>query len=763
MSNEKMSLWSEFLEVWPPDRVRSISLEEYTNLNRDDAFIYWLESRTGALGSIWGGSGFKFGIYRRAQTDPKEPSGGRIFGDEYAWMRKYGETADAAFATVRSLLIQIIEAAGVGDLAAIDEVDLGPTVKWKIACLYQDRETPRIFSVYNTECLQFHYELIDASSKGKDVPQSVLYTTLMDRYRDLGDVFEIGSELWRRYREAPEPTDEKKATPEHSELPPSDPKNIILYGPPGTGKTWSTVRRALELVLGEPKVREKTEEDRFHEFQRLQEEGRIEFVTFHQAYGYEEFVEGIRPILGTGGDDEIHYELHDSVFKRIALRAATAGLAEPPREEPTFETVWRELVDAVAGEEDRVVDSSTDKTYILRTTSRGNLEAVHCELDEEGAVAEVRETRLIASKANVRLVWEHRHELGLEPSEISAAKTTRLFARERGGGGGHHYTAIWIVYRELLQLARAREGRPTAERDLLERVQQILDEPTSGMANFRFTAATLQYVLVVDEINRGNVSKILGELITLLEPDKRLGGASELRLPLSYSPDHRFAVPPNLHILGTMNTADRSVALMDVALRRRFTFKEMMPDSEVLRSVLGKKVKDEAFVELTVDLMETMNRRIRFLYDRDHQIGHSYFLVASDYEELRRVFVDRLVPLLQEYFYGAWDKICTVLGCPIDESGKPIRTGPSVASGSYVAPIVLAEVFSEEATLGFDHDDYEDRLDYRVAPEMTTPHGDQEVLLPFFLSVLDLNQNEWSNRQQSLESGPILDNASMRT
>ena len=760
MSSDEMALWSEFLKVWPPERVRDISLDEYTNLNRDDAFVYWLEKRTEALGSIWGGSAFKFGIYRRAQTDPKEPSGGRIWGDKYAWMSKYGKTEEQAFATVRSSLIRIIDAAGTGKLAAVDDADLGDVVKWKIAFLYQDLENPSIFSVYDKKCLLFHYKLLDPSSRGSDVPHSVLYTTLMDRYRHLGDVVEIGSELWRRYRVASEPADGPAVDPEDPALPPSEPKNVVLYGPPGTGKTWSTVRRSLEILLGEPKVRAMSEENRFHEFRRLQQEGRIEFVTFHQAYGYEEFVEGIRPVLGAGDDDEIRYELHDSVFKRIALRAAVTGLAEPQHEEPTFDALWRELVDTVAGEEHRVVHSNTGKTYILRTTSRRNLEAVPCELDEEGAVVEVRETRLIASKASVRLVWEHRHELGPEPPDVTAPKTTRLFAQERGGGGGHHYTAIWMVYCELLELARARQGRPKVERDLLEGVQQVLDKPTSGAANFRFTAETPQYVLVIDEINRGNVSKILGELITLLEPDKRLGAPGELRLPLSYSPNHRFAVPPNLHVLGTMNTADRSIALMDVALRRRFTFEEMMPDSEVLRSVLGKKVEEGAFVDLAIDLMETMNRRIRFLYDRDHQIGHSYFLEATNYEELRQVFVDRLVPLLQEYFYGAWDKICTVLGCPIDESGKPLRTGPSVAGEGYVAPIVLTEVFPEEATLGFDHDDYEDRLDYRLAPKMTTRHGDQKTLLPFFLGVLDLNESEWSSRRQSLEAGPILDNSS---
>ena len=206
-------LWSEFLETWPVDRVRGMSLEEYTNLNRDDAFVYWLETRTEDLGSIWGGSAFKFGIYRREQIEPKEPKGGRIWGDEFGWMRKYGETAEEAFATVRSRLVEIVESVRTGNLEAVDEVDFSPVVKWKVAFLYQDRENPRIFNIYKKDWLLFHYKQLDPSSKDKDVPYSVLYTTLIDHYRNLGGVFEIGSELWRRYHA------EQKAKPTYWVVP----------------------------------------------------------------------------------------------------------------------------------------------------------------------------------------------------------------------------------------------------------------------------------------------------------------------------------------------------------------------------------------------------------------------------------------------------------------------------------------------------------------------------------------------------------------
>lgn len=323
-------------------------------------------------------------------------------------------------------------------------------------------------------------------------------------------------------------------------------KNMILYGPPGTGKTYITATYAV-LICGWYTLDTLKNMDHskimeiYHE---LEQEGRIGFTTFHQSYGYEDFIEGIRPVLD------------------------------------------KEKTDAQNQSEEQKSEKSRNLEYTM----------------------------------------------------------------EAG------------VFKAFCEKAEKESKKP--------------------------------YIFIIDEINRGNISRIFGELITLIEESKRKGEADERSVILPYS-GLPFSVPSNVYIIGTMNTADRSIALLDTALRRRFSFVEMMPDTEVLKDIKIEVPEmpdtvDKKAGKSTIDiqkLLEIINQRIEVLYDREHTIGHAYFCglkKTATLDGLKNVFKKSVLPLLQEYFFDDYEKIAMVLGDNqksnsnykfiVEDNGKDIHT-----------------------------------------------------------------------------------------
>ncbi len=287
--------------------------------------------------------------------------------------------------------------------------------------------------------------------------------------------------------------------------------NLILQGPPGTGKTYQTVNHALSIIE-DRSLKELAIESRLalrNRFEQYQEEGAIQFITFHQSYSYEDFVEGIKP---NAVDGNITYGIEDGIFKRICQAAQTA-----------FET--------------------------------------HVESKEIAALTAIPE-------------------------------------------------------------------------DILKK--------------------SPKFVMIIDEINRGNIASIFGELITLLEADKRIGMPEAMQSILPYS-KKPFGIPPNLHIIGTMNTSGRNTTNIDAALRRRFEFKQMPPRPALLQH------PTEAGVDLA-KLLTIINQRITLLLGEDYCIGHAYFMSVRTLDDLCNLFDNNIIPLLSSYFFNDWQKVAMIIG-----------------------------------------------------------------------------------------------------
>ena len=447
---------------------------------------------------------------------------------------------------------------------------------------------------------------------------------------------------------------------------------MILYGPPGTGKTYHCAYYAVSICDGRDldEVKRDTYSNVMARFRELKTEGRIAFTTFHQSYGYEEFIEGIKPKLNIERES-LGYTIEDGVFKEFCKRAKavkihsndTFGIKSNPH-------IWGMLLGGTGFTEikqycfendvirfgwDNIAD--TDVIEDNQDASKSEKFAIH-QIANFIYSMEVGDLVLVAK--NITTI----DAIGVITGEYEYDQTKENHCRTR--------SVRWLVknveFDILPYLPNGRKKLPTSYLypfDYLgiDKVTEILDE-LHEQSEIYFETETKPYVFIIDEINRGNISKIFGELITLIEETKRAGSPEAMEAILPYSGE-AFSVPGNVYILGTMNTADRSIALMDTALRRRFEFVEMMPDSEVLESRgAGTICVDN--VELNVaKMLDLINERIEYLFDREHTIGHAFFRKLEDdpsIDTLADIFEKKVIPLLQEYFYEDYEKIQLVLG-----------------------------------------------------------------------------------------------------
>lgn len=468
--------------------------------------------------------------------------------------------------------------------------------------------------------------------------------------------------------------------------------NLILYGPPGTGKTYATAWEAVRLCLGDDTAAPfKDDRDALMaEYRRLVGEGRIEFTTFHQSMSYEEFVEGLRPVTDAEQEMEtsagFRLEPVPGIFYRISKRAEGRGampmldadgdlaaqmglmaqqggnlfkmsLGEVGTDEG--ETIFKECVaeNKVLMGHNLDVDWSAGKY--------GDVDEIHARAVQ---VAGYEDLTKHQGKVDFHNTLRNKMKSGdlifasrglTKIRGIARVTGEYFFEQNRDDNYKHGRSVVWLWtsfdkdgdlnVSDFFEKDFSRQTLYALSNDIdWGLLGQLINDPLETEKK-----PPADHVLIIDEINRANISKVFGELITLLEQDKRLGADNELRVQLPYS-KKRFGVPPNLHIVGTMNTADRSIALLDTALRRRFTFQELMPDPTVLSEDVGG-------INLRT-LLSTINERIEYLFDREHQIGHAYFTGCHNRADVEDVMRHKVIPLLAEYFYEDWSKVAAVLG-----------------------------------------------------------------------------------------------------
>lgn len=908
MNTELENLKQQFLEKWPIEKLQEMEIQEYTNTNREDSFCYWVEHITRDLGSIVGGSSYKFGVFKKGSNTPT-PQKNHVNSDgEYTWYSKYGETAQEAFEKIKEIIITIATNVQTNNLEAIDSINLGTAYKWKIAFLYGNYN---IINIFKLEALRYVAKNLQIPFI-KKTPVSTFHREILKQKKEI-NFFEFSHDLWQQYanglidikedfanwlninthnsyrnylgdttnsivskldeinsyfdeidfflvnplnikehidtilvllskteREKNADFEEydlknsngipkallgknnyiqflrekfiekpvnywvfqgnpniynitealknnhleswrisahkdkikkgdkailwqsgknagcyalleitsdvlifneneletqhyltnndnnstervkikvlknfvenpilQKAIKEHKNFnnfkggnqgtnftstkleystlfnwnskkekamknsETTKASNQILYGPPGTGKTYVTKKLAVELI--DKKKYSDTEEDRkiiIDRYNELHKKEQIVFTTFHQSISYEDFVEGIKPKTE---DKKVTYEVEDGIFKKLANKA-------------------KGIKGEIASETDKIDFKS--KNYFKMSVGGKNLKHIHNWCIDNNYIAlgygsknNLSELSNLDEK-NFKERFQKEFPEEFERTSYSLTASSIFINWLKKGDivlvslGNHIIDAIGVVtgdyeyhekeeipyhhFRKVKWLATNLDADPNLFVDKNISQQTIyqfnnddikVDYFEQTFTNKNEVSTPKDHVLIIDEINRGNVSAIFGELITLLEPDKRLGQNEAITVKLPYS-KKEFGVPSNLHIIGTMNTADRSVESLDTALRRRFEFKEILPKPSLLKEILfdGFNLKD---------ILETINNRIELLLlDRDHTIGHSYFITieSGNTTKLATVFNNNVIPLLQEYFYGDYGKIGLVLG-----------------------------------------------------------------------------------------------------
>ncbi|WP_314339045.1 McrB family protein [Capnocytophaga leadbetteri] len=563
MENQELyDLRNEFLRTWSLERVKKMAIDEYTNLNKDDSFCYWLEKKTEILGSIWGGSSFKFGIYKRKNTD-REFEKNAISDGEYAWLDKYGKERDEAFNNVKNIIIDIITKSQAGDFKAIDSIDFGNATRWKIAYLYSNNHILNVFS--KEKLLKIAKRL--GIEFDKNISFYNLQNLVFEKKTAEEDYFTFARRIWKVV--------EKDKIDDIISLLHYKPQ-IILQGPPGTGKTREAKRIAKALLgLGEN--------------DSLKGNEQFKLIQFHPSYSYEDFVRGI---IAENTDDNISYVTKDKILAEFAKKAL---------EDPYELIKWEDFRDYLIKEREKNENVFFDKKETIKFDSIKKYddgEAIHVQCLEN----------------NKWKVGENGLNLPKNFTNENLYDNFVTFKENQKKKDG--YWSDIVDY--FIDWAKKFKKKP--------------------------------YVLVIDEINRANLSAVLGELIYALEYR-----GEAVQSMYAIEGENNLILPPNLYIIGTMNTADRSVGHIDYAIRRRFAFVNVLPKElekdfhkELFRAVgeLFISNYDEYISNPDIELKRALTLSNEFKSE-DVWLGHSYFITKNTPIDIRWEY--EIKPILLEY------------------------------------------------------------------------------------------------------------------
>lgn len=595
-----------FVQRFPVEKLPNLTLEEYA-VGKPDSFCYWLEFKTHRLGSVAGGSSSKWGIWWSK-------------GDQQWKWNKAFQCSDPteALTRLRAGLVSLVEAADSNQFDQLEQIGsskLGPNrngLRAKPLYLYFPDKFLPISNPYHLA--HFLNSFGQQPAGGLHTKNRQLLEFLKSQPEFAGmDTLQMMAFLYsaippgdRAAKPLPEAEDSDRI-----QLPEEivqlatlaeETRNLILYGPPGTGKTYA-VNKFASFFLGEQLSTPLAPEQQRREI--------LQPLRWHDAIALAMYLKRPQKYF------KVPELVNDQLIQEYLSLTKTQKLSNQ---------IWAMLQIHTHPDVETVKYKNRQSPYLFEKNQQGEW----CLTEEgEGYI----EVNLADALDDLR-----------QPDARKPAISDYL---------------RFVTFHQSFAYEEFLEGlKPLTVDGQIQ--YQVVDGVFKGICRQAQNDPEHRYLIILDEINRANIAKVFGELITLIEDDKRLGEDSEITVRLPYSQEE-FGVPENLYILGTMNTADRSIALLDIALRRRFTFVELMPDPSLLGTVEG--------IDLGV-LLTRINQCITALLGRDYQIGHSYFINVKNVTELHFAWYRRVIPLLQEYFYNDAERLQAVLGARFIQPAK---------------------------------------------------------------------------------------------